>query len=459
MNSFFKSVSIDLRSLGLFRILIGVVLFVEFLFALINADYFYNNNSFFSKELIQSSFGPNFLSLFFFNDSAQFVSICLVLGMVASILFIVGRYYKVSQIFLLLLWGSLVNRNLVIANSGDDILFLALLWSLFLPLDEAFSLKSKTTIKPYNLTHPMTLPFILQLMFIYVFASFEKAHPVWNQAFTAIEYTLHLDSLRTAFGAWLLNFPIILKAGTWLTYYGEFIGPCLFFIPIFYSRILIIFFFIFLHCFILLTLNIGSFPLICIIYWLALLPSEFWDMLADVTYVSMEQTQIRCSNLKPFAFCLGAFLFIMNCFYVINSSFLPYVEPVTNLLRLRQKWSMFAPAPKTGDGRLVFQGNLKNGTIVDVHPPYSRLSEGYKRDDFSNTFLYPNTRWHKVAENLRSRDFSSFLIPFAKWVCREQKTNQLEWLYLYVVEGPTVLGQENITLPRRLLIRWECSKT
>ena len=85
----------------------------------------------------------------------------------------------------------------------------------------------------------------------------------------------------TDLGRYLLNFPELLKLMTHATMVFEYIGPFLLLIPWAKGslRTLGIFLFLGLHAGFALTLNIGLFPLISSVSFLALIPSDFWDAL------------------------------------------------------------------------------------------------------------------------------------------------------------------------------------
>lgn len=65
-----------------------------------------------------------------------------VVTLIFALFFLVGFKTRASNILLWLLVLSLHNRNVLILNSGDDLLRMLLFWSIFMPVGDRFSLDS-----------------------------------------------------------------------------------------------------------------------------------------------------------------------------------------------------------------------------------------------------------------------------------------------------------------------------
>lgn len=146
--------------------------------------------------------------------------------------------------------------------------------------------------------------FILQLAMVYIFSSMHKYHPVWWKG-QAVYYALHIEFYVTSLGAWLTQFPRLMKPFTYMTLIGEGLGPVLLFIPFRRDlfRGLAVVGFMLMHLAFGLCLSIGIFPLVAFVAWSALLPPSFWDwLLAKLS--TPKRTVIRIYYDGPCEFCL-----------------------------------------------------------------------------------------------------------------------------------------------------------
>jgi len=89
---------------------------------------------------------------------------------------------------------------------------------------------------------------------------------------------------------------------------------------------------------------------------------------------------------------------------------------VASVLRIDQKWGMFAPYPLRDDGWFVVEGELRDGTKVDVRhgreeaPSYDKpalVSADYK-----------NARWRKYLMHLWKKDKKKYRPYYGQYLCR-----------------------------------------
>ena len=106
-----------------------------------------------------------------------------------------------------------------------------------------------------------------------------------------------------------------------------------------------------------------------------------------------------------------------------------WIRPLIKMVRLDQKWNMFAPNPLTNDGWYILKGQLIDGSEVKLFPS-GPLDES-KPEQVSD--LYVDQRWRKYMRNLQTNyksdknrskseneDFkgSIFRLHFGKYVCK-----------------------------------------
>jgi hypothetical protein len=273
--------SLDLRSLAVFRIGLGVMLLQEWLNRLVDLRMHYTDDGVVPRSVIGQN-GP--ISLFMLSGSAWWAGTLMGVGCVLALLLLAGwRTQFVTFLSWILLIGA-HGRNAAIMQGGDQVMRMLLFWGLFLPLGACYSIDAfragPREWRPRVLSVG-TVAYVAQICLLYWFAAAWKTAPEWRKDFTAIYLALSLDGFATSFGHWLLNFPDLLKALTVGTMILEIFGPALLFLPIANAqmRLVAILGFISFHMGLVLTMELGNFPWICMVAWLALLPAWFWDRL------------------------------------------------------------------------------------------------------------------------------------------------------------------------------------
>ncbi len=278
--------SLDLRSLALFRIAIGTCLVCDLISRLPDIDAFYTDAGILPREAVVGPLGsPWTLSIHLMSGqwAVQFalmlVAIIFALGMT------VGYRTRLCTVVSWFLLTSMQARNPIIGHGGDTLLRVLLFWSMFVPLNGRYSLDQ--ALNPSGPRLPVThmswgsQALMLQLCFVYWFTAAAKLHPVWLGEGSAIYYALNLDQFTRPFGYFLLGFPGLLRQMTHGTMLLEAFGPLLVFSPIWTGplRLLMVLAFIGLHAGIGLSMYLGNFSWVCAAAWLMFLPPLVWDRL------------------------------------------------------------------------------------------------------------------------------------------------------------------------------------
>ncbi len=84
------------------------------------------------------------------------------------------------------------------------------------------------------------------------------------------------------------------------------------------------------------------------------------------------------------------------------------------LLRLNQKWNMFAPYPTRVEGWLVVDGSYVNGKRWD---PWRKREVSFKRPH-NIADEYTSNVWRKVLGRVRKSDYEDYRLYLGKYICR-----------------------------------------
>jgi len=192
--------------------------------------------------------------------------------------------------------ASLINRNQLITQAGDQLLIVMSFWSMFLPIGARYSvdaaLQPSYQHDPNN--HPQqpdqaqsyfsvaSIAVIFQVLYLYFFTALLKTGAAWRVRFDAAFYAVSLEHFATPIGAWIRQFPLLLKIGTIYVLAVEFIAPIMVLLPKPWPLIRIVGLLLLasLHVAFLLMLHIGLFPLIDFMSLTVLIPSAVWIWLA-----------------------------------------------------------------------------------------------------------------------------------------------------------------------------------
>jgi len=373
-------VTFDFRSLAVFRIGLGLLVLSQS--TLFSRDFaaFYGNNGVFPSHARSEPF----LQALLFGILPLF-AVSLTLGFVK----------RFSTLVCLVGLILVQDANPQILQGGDVLLRLLLFWSLFLPLGRVWSLDARwTAIKLPSLpwtTGLATWALTLQICFVYWFAALLKSDPLWTQNGNALFYALNIEHFTTPFGRYLREFPDLLRVISLATPWFELAGPCLLFIPFHRDacRLAAVALFIGFHLIGMeALLLIGLFPWVCATAWLVFIPGSFWDWLKiSRDGPSKIKTAKRSSESRkkkepvaktwPILDYAGSFLVVVsfldvlawNIASVSGDSAMQWMQKhdaYANVLRLDQRWNMYAPAPRKEHGWLVVPADLANGTQVDL---------------------------------------------------------------------------------------------
>ncbi len=467
-------VELDLRSLAVMRMGLGIIIVADLLVALTNAEVFYSDAGVLPRSLLMERawHHPWAWSLHAWSGEVWWQQVLMGLGISAAVAFAFGWRTRLMTIVSWVLWCSLETRNPLIVNGADPVIRLLLFWGMFLPLGGAWSLDAAQGRGAGRMTL-RALPgacLMLQIALIYWFSALLKTDPVWHEKGLAVWQVMHADVFARPPAVWLRLFPQVCEWITHATVWLEIYGPILIFVPFARDafRLLAILLFWGFHAGIQLTMDIGSFPLVMLAAWAALLPGSLWDRLAALLGKPSRQrtetatvTAGRTAWLRDTVCALAlAYVVMWNLrttdFQRWEKWFSRDLNGIGFALRLDQYWTMFAPYPWLDDGWLVMPAKLVDGSEVDL------LNHGLPPTTEKPALCsarYKDSRWQKHLGNLWLKSNTVHRDQLGRYLARQWNASngalkQIEkWELVYMLERTRKDGKGIQPVEKHVLAR------
>ncbi|NBR06576.1 MAG: HTTM domain-containing protein [Planctomycetes bacterium] len=391
--------ALDLRSLGLFRIGIALILLYDLLLRSSELSFFYTDQGATPREVLWHSPFPMgvvwWISPHMLSGSFAWQAFLFILSALAGIALLLGyRTLWAVAISWFLLMGSHARQPMIL--QGNDVLLrCALFWSFFVPLGARFSLdslsKNAPTYKSNRILSWGTAAIILQLCILYFNAAIPKVSYEWRGDFNALYYVISMDYFTKPFGYWILQYPAILVLLTKATLLLEVSIPFLLLMPLgnAYLRLIAFATMVGFHLGIYMCMDVGLFSFMCIAYWLVFLPSLFWDKVA--TFIPWKFLGSGTEDTSPEVLAtpgprlliplLLKFVMVMNYQRYLNppmvSDEASVMDTVGRITGLDQYWAMFSPGVLKEGLKIWAEGTKADGSKVNLFNPThdNRLSD------------------------------------------------------------------------------------
>lgn len=423
--------SIDTRSLALFRMALGTLLLVDLTGRLIDLQGLYGAGGVqpvdVVREFLQEQY-PGAWSLHLLSGATPYQA-CLLLGAAGlAIAFILGWRTRLVAVGCWVLLASLHVRSPLVTNGGDVLLRMMLLWGLFLPLGERWSLDARKRDRPprHSICSVASVAALLQLCLMYEWTGLFKWNPLWLEG-EALAEVLSLRLYSTGWGRLLLDYPAVLRWGTWLTLGVELLGPWLLFCPWKqpWVRGLTVVALAGMHLGIESAMHVDLFSYAC---WVALtlfIPAQFWQSLGRWAAAPLSGNDETMATAMPSygqrgaALLCGLLLAIVLLFnlgdlalrWELASEPIPAaMHRLVQLAALDQRWDMFRRAGGP-DCRLLAFAELQDGRELDLlrnRPPSEDLRELEP--------AFPPRRWALCVTELRRPSKAAFRLPTAEFL-------------------------------------------
>jgi hypothetical protein len=195
---------------------------------------------------------------------------------------------------------------------------------------------------------------------------------------------------------------------TFATLAMELVGPALLFLPVHQGALrtgLVVAFIGFHFLGLGAALDLGNFPFVCSLAWLALLPPWFWARFESGP-AQPERTPWAHLSPWPNMLALLAVFFALACnLWSWDRERFGWLLPpglhvLAESIGIGQSWWLFAPKPMADDGWYVVVAELEGGGTWD---PYRGAEVDWDKPELVST-TYRNERWRKYLVNLVNPD-------------------------------------------------------
>lgn len=438
--------SIDVRSLALVRIFLSIIILQDIARRAFDIFVFYGDGGVLPAAFTQLFWTGDWAWSLHLLDggSPQLLTALFIVEVFVALALLVGFYTRTATILMWVLIVSLHNANPLILQGEDVLLRVTLFVSMFLPLGAAFSVDSMRARKPAQKTvlSGWSVAYLLQLAFMYFFVSLYKQSEAWESG-SAIYYALSIDQYATHLGRWLLV-ALPSEVFSFVTIgILVFQAMALFLLFSPYRTALIrtvtMVLLMLMHLGFAVSMHLGMFSAVAIAALCAFIPSQVWDgasawmrkmggVFARVAKGLSASVRADVPSRPSF---VGAFVSIAGILYVFYiffwhagnvvagpQQYVPFshgFELPAKILRLDQRWNLFAPYPYRHDGWIVIAATQKDGTQVDLFRNGAPLS--FERPDVIYD-IYPRPRWRRYFLSLWPDGGTSFRVPYAEYLCR-----------------------------------------
>jgi Vitamin K-dependent gamma-carboxylase len=453
--------AIDFRALATLRIGVSLVLLVDLAYRARDLGAFYTDQGILPREgrmnLAIRYCEPWWMSLHMLSGSLAWAIVLACIAVAAAVALLLGWRTKWALAVSWLLLYSIQARFPMLLQGGDVLLRCTLVWMFFLPIDAKWSLTARNGAvrEGSSATCMGGLGLLAQLGAMYFFSALLKTSPMWLQDFSATYYALNIDHFTKPLGYALTEYPKLLQALTAAAIVLEFCGPLLMFEPVGRRlwRWLVPLSFIGFHFGLFLTMDLGTFPWICMLCWITFLPRRCWDRFEAVftrLVFRASKSEPRIAGTQWSGSVAGNAIAGFLLLYVLSLNAAkvrhPYAEvggfPIRHLGRLsglEQYWNMFAPGPYAYGSWVRVEGTLPSGEIINLYEPNMPLANEKPRNVSSS---YPTQYWRRcfvMGYEVREKPHLQGLLRFLakEW---NQTHLESEWIVearLVLMKTPT----------------------
>lgn len=282
----------DLRTLALFRIMLGVYVIVDLCNRWPNLTALYTDQGVLSRVEAIAYNHPVRWSLLYISGAPWVIHALFAVLFVAALCLIIGYRTRIATVVCWLLVISVTNRNLMVLQGDDDLSCVLLFWAMFLPLGARFSFddalraeheapQTGQSARSHAYFSVATIAALLQVSYVYAFGAMLKAGPEWHETYDAVYYALSAEGVSTSLGEMLLGFKGLLGPVTQSVFWLELLMPLYIFSPLFFKvlRPVGLALLVAMHIGFALFLSVGLFPLASIASLTLLVPGLCWDWL------------------------------------------------------------------------------------------------------------------------------------------------------------------------------------
>ncbi len=455
----------DLRSLALMRIGYGLLILADLAVRSTALTAHYTDLGALPRELFFQSGQPFSLSLYGLGGTPAFVALLMLAQAGLAVALMVGWRTRVCTLLSWFFLASLQHRNYAILNGGDEWMRLTLLWAIFLPWGERWSVDGERAGN--RVFSAATFAFVQQVFSVYFLAGLAKTGSAWWEERSAAQLALLMSEWNGSWSKTLLYHTDLLGLLTSSVLVMELAVPWLLLVSWRQGAlrtVAVAAFFLF-HLGLGLVMELGMFPWVGMVTVVGLLPKGVWQtrwgQQLEAKLDAFRSAPIPGMTLGPTSSAVLLVLCLYGAAWNLTGLFgdsrvPPRARVPAYLLRLDQYWGLFAPEPARLHGWPVVEGRTSDGQAVELfrEEPLSWLPPESSSD-------YPNQRWKRLfvsaslqSQKRLSRSLLTYLVH--RWQRRHPEQELVEARFFWLVQ-PSSLDFKELPPDRILLATWEGS--
>ncbi len=390
MNKFIRYLAIDLRSLAVLRMGLGLILLWNAWVLSHHATEWFSDDGICPRSVT----GGWALSLFSLSGSATWAATLFCINAIGAALLVLGLFTWTATLLCFALMWSLTNRNPFVCGGGVEMLLCWILfWCLFLPTGAVWSFdarirkrksapantSTRRTHAGYSFASIATAAMLMQISFVYWSTMRARVNNSQWRDLSAVHYYLHSNA-ATPLGTLVAAKHAVTICFSALTLVCESICPVLALLTarIPWLRAIIVAMMMLLHAGISLMMYVGITSVGMIVVWSAFIPGAVWDALArtrsgDSTASARDTLGLRelvkaRRRVAPWytsralaAVCGAALAYTVLVNLQSMSNTLARITPT--LPKLKQRWQFMTGVPLY-DKRSSVEARLSDGKTV-----------------------------------------------------------------------------------------------
>lgn len=488
-----RCVGIDVRALAVFRVMLGSILLVDLVLRARYMTVFYTDAGVLSRETLTSLYPVvSQLSIHTVSGGVGVQAVLFSVAAVCAVCVIAGWRTKLALICSWVLLISLHARNPLVLNAGDSLLRRLVFWSLFLPVGQYWSIdagyRETQFVRESVITSIGSVGVLLQVVMMYTVNGVLKVTSGdWGRGNT-LQAVYDLEAYTTGVGVFVSEFETVLAvAGSmWV---GLLLGSTALLVTRGWKRVGVVCAYGVGHVVMLVTMQIGLFPVISLSALLLFIPRGVWETVEQninervqlggdkirergsdgvgvrvVRRGSVESVWKACRDLVSWG-AVGVVkrygVVLVGCGVLAallywNGVAVGVVDTPENVEMSvepsENTWDMFVSVSEK-DTWVSVIGVAETGEKVPV------ISGVNARDSIpsDSESWYPTSRWRKFLYNVASENSDELLVDATRGVCNSERGEQLgeenmDSVALYKVigsaeRGETMQSTEVVTTP------------
>jgi hypothetical protein len=466
-----QCVTIDSRTLALFRIAAGLLIIGDVLARASTFRFFYTESGVVPQALAEARTVDNAFSFFFYTDNDVVIALLFLIHALVAIQLIIGYKTTFATILSFLFVISLDHHNPLNLSHADTLFRLLMFWAIFIPLGERWSVDAlqRDRAPRFAIASIGTAAILLQMVYMYTVNGIHKTNgELWNSR-EATPLIFGLDDMTYFLAGPMRQYPVMLEILGTMWYFLLVISLLLLLLPG-WPRAILAFMIFGAHFSFTVTVRIGAFGWVGMSGVMLFLPSVFWDDLKRIAVriniwdhiivpihggISRFGNRAACSlpTLQPklevppvvrdSVYDVGMTFLIMAVFVFPTIQFLAEedvidwqqsaleerIESTSRIVGVQQsRWTVFAPTPRTTDRYYVFAARTTDDELLDVY------------NDRPFTFDRPYDELQRIYGNYRERFYMNTIrrsgqggdppVYLAAWYCREYADRGIELTHI-----------------------------